>query len=408
MDAGGASVSRPPGLEIHRDPQLRRLWATGFLWSLVRWLEILVFGVFTYQQTESAFWVASMTMLRMLPLALFGVALGAAAARMSRRSGLVASQGALLVTAVVLWIASSIGALEVWHLAVASFINGAAWAADMPVRRGLIGDIAGPQRMGQAMAIDAVANNVCRLVGPGLGGLLLAGAGMPAVFGLTSVLYVAVLGIVLGLVERRPAPSGPGTTVRAMFVSGFQAARDTPALRATLWVTVLFNLFGWPVLSMVPVIGHEQLGLGTRGIGVLAGMDGVGSLVGALALGALARRAWYGRLYVGGVFLFFAGLPAFALSTRPLLTAAALAVIGVGQASFAILQSTLVYVAAPAHQRPQAMGLLTMCIGTAPLGFLTVGWLAERLGAPMAAVSCAAVGLGALLLSWRWWRPCLA
>jgi MFS family permease len=366
-------VSLPPEAAIHRNPQLLRLWAVGLLVSLVRWLEVLAFGVFTYQQTQSAFWVASMTMLRMLPLGLFGVPVGALAARVSRRTGLLASQGALLATSLALWIVSSVGALEVWHLAVACFINGTAWATDMPMRRGLIGDIAGPQRMGQAMAIDAVANNACRLAGPILGGVLLAGAGMPAVLGLAALLYVAVLAVLLGLVDRRPAQDGPKTAVRAMLVGGFQAARDTPALRAALWITVIFNLFGWPVLSMVPVIGHEQLGLGTQAIGLLAGMDGVGSLLGALALGALARRAWYGRLYIGGVFVFLATLPVFALSTHALLTGVALMVIGVGQASFAIMQSTLVYVCAPPHRRLEAMGLLTMCIGTAPFGFLAVG-----------------------------------
>ena len=71
------------------DRQFLRLWAVGLLSSFVRWIELLTFGVFTYQQSGSAMWVASMMVLRMLPLALFGVGFGAVATRISRRHGLL-------------------------------------------------------------------------------------------------------------------------------------------------------------------------------------------------------------------------------------------------------------------------------------------------------------------------------
>ena len=169
---------------------------------------------------------------------------------------------------------------------------------------------------------------------------------------------------------------------------------------------MLFNLFGWPVLSMVPVIGQDRLGLAADGIGLLASMDGVGALLGAFALAALSRPAIYGRLYVGGVITFFVTLPLFALSTHPLAAAGALLVVGVGQSGFSVMQATIVFIAAPVDRRMQAMGVLTMCIGIGPLGFLMLGWLAERLGAPSAAVISAVTGLVTLAATWRWWRTC--
>ena len=78
-----------------------------------------------------------------------------------------------------------------------------------------------------------------------------------------------------------------------------------------------------------------------------------------------------------------------------------------GQSGFAVMQSTLVYVAAPPDRRFEAMGLLTMCIGISPLGFLAVGWLADWLGAPAAAMTCALCGLASLVLTWPVWRACL-
>ena len=388
------------------DADFRRLWTTGLVVFLVRWMEILVFGVFAYQQTGSAFTVASLTMLRLLPLALFGVPLGALAARVPRRTGLVVMLGILSAMAAVLLVMASADRLVVWHLGAASFVNGLIWAADNPMRRGLIGDIAGLRRMGSAMALDVGASNASRLAGPGLGGMLLAHSGMPAVFTLVTVLYLGALVAVLRLRERRVPQDSSKPSLLETLAAGFDAARASPRLAGTLWVTVLFNLFGWPVLSMVPVIGQDRLGLEAGGIGLLASMDGVGTLLGAFALAALSRPTIYGRLYIGGVALFLATLPLFALSTHPLAAAAALLVVGIGQSAFSVMQATIVFVAAPAERRMQAMGVLTMCIGVGPLGFLMLGWLAERLGAPSAAVISAVAGLATLAITWRWWQAC--
>ena len=99
-------------------------------------------------------------------------------------------------------------------------------------------------------------------------------------------------------------------------------------------------------------------------------------------------------------------LPLFALSTHPLAAGAALLVPGIGQSAFSVMQATIVFVAAPVERRMQAMGVLTMCIGVGPLGFLLLGWLAEHLGAPAAAVLSAVAGLASLAATWRWWQPC--
>jgi MFS family permease len=400
-------VSLGDGGPLFRDADFRRLWTTGLIVFLVRWLEILVFGVFVYQQTGSAFLVASMTMLRLLPLALFGVPFGSLAARIRRRTGLIVMLAVLAGTASILLVIAALGHLAVWHLGVAGFISGIVWAADNPVRRGLIGDVAGPVRMGKAMALDVGASNASRLAGPGIGGLLLAQSGMAAVFGLVALLYVLALVEVLRLGDRHVPQETAKVSLRDTLASGFVAARGSRRMAGTLCVTVLFNLFGWPVLSMVPVIGQDRLGLEADGIGLLASMDGVGTLLGAFVLAAVSRPAIYGRLYIGGVVLFLVVLPVFALSTHPVAAALALLVVGFGQSAFSVMQATIVFVAAPVERRMQAMGVLTMCIGVGPVGFLMLGWLAEWLGASAAAVISAVTGLVALAATWPWWRWCL-
>ena len=396
----------PPPLT--RDPQLHRLLAVGMLMSLIRWIEILAFAVFTYDQTKSAFWVASLMMLRLLPLSLFGLAIGALASHMSRRLLLIVMHVGLFATCLLIFMVSAFGAIEVWHLAVASFINGLVWAGDMPLRRALMGDLAGPGRMVQAMSLDVVASNACRLIGPMLGGLLLAKGGLQAVLLCATVLYLPVLAALLGLDDPPSAQAAVATkpTIRGLLLSGLQTARESRPLQATLWITVLFNLFGWPVLSMVPVIGQDQLHLDAQGVGLLASLDGIGSLLGALVLTSIARRLRHGPVYLGAVLLFLVLQVGFAWSHNVLLTCAILFVIGIAQAGFAVMQPTLVYNSVQADGRPAVMGLMTMCIGVAPIGFLAIGWLAERLGAPIAALICAVSGLVAIAMTWPLCRAC--
>jgi len=213
---------------IHRDPQYQRLWTVGMLVGLVRWIETLAFAVFTYEQTSSAFWVAGLMMLRMLPLALFGLSLGALAVRLSRRRVLLAAYGAMFVTNFCLLLLAVFGQVEVWHLAVASGLNGVLWAGDMPVRRGLMGDIAGPARVAKAMSLDAVAASACRLIGPGLGGLLMAQTGLIGVFLCSTLMYLPMLRALWGLRETRSLQPSAKRSLSDLLVGGFQAARESP------------------------------------------------------------------------------------------------------------------------------------------------------------------------------------
>lgn len=398
--------ARPSQDALLRDPDFWRLWATGLVGYFVRWLEVVVFGIHAYEVTGSAFVVAAMTMLRLAPLALFGVFFGGVAARIPRRTGLIVSLWMLMLTTAALLVASATGRLTVGALALASVINGLAWTADNPLRRAMIGDLAGPARMGRAMALDVVASNACKLGGPALGGLMLAHLGMTGVLLPLLLLYVGALALVHGVRSGRTPGSAPAAGLRATIVDGWALVRNSPRLAAVLWITVLFNVFGWPVLSMVPVIGRDRLGLAADGVGLLASIDGLGTLVGALALAGVSRSHWYGPVFVVGIGLFLAMLPAFALSTSTLWTAAALFVSGIGQAGFSVMQATLVIVAAPPAQRSQALGLLTMCIGSGLFGFLGLGALADALGAPAAATLSALAGLALLAASWRLWREC--
>jgi MFS family permease len=382
----------------------RRLWIVGLVASGVRWLEILVVGVFVYQHTGSAFAVALMTMLRSLPMALFGALIGALADRVERKQALIGVVLLMLTTSLCLAVLAYTGQLAVWHLAVASFCNGVAWAADNPVRRVMIGDAVGADRMSGAMSVDVGANNASRMLGPTIGGLLLAGVGISGAFTASVLFYLISLIAVLRLRHGSgQAPAARGGVLERI-IEGILVVRDDPKLIGTLMITVIYNVFGWPFTSMIPVIGQDNLHLGASGIGLLASLDGVGAFCGAILLGIYARPAHYARLYIGSVASYLVLLIGFALVPNVPLAGTALLLTGFFNAGFSVMQATLIYLAAPAEMRSRMYGVLSVCIGVSPLGFLWLGLLADAIGASPATAVTGLMGLAALLFTRRWWR----
>jgi MFS family permease len=389
-------------------PDFRRLWLVGFVVFAVRWLEMLAMAIFAYQHTHSPFIVAVLTMLRSLPMTLFGAPLGALAERVERHTALLAEVLALALSSLTLAVLAYTGQLAVWELAVASFWSGIGWAVDNPVRRTLIGEVAGPERMSAAMALDVGANTTSNVLGPSLGGMLLASFGMKGVFTASIACYAVAIVAALRVTYRDGSrPSGTGS-VLARMIEGLIVVRRSRRLVATLVITVIYNLFASPFTSMIPVIGQDSLHLDPGGIGILTGMSGVGAFCGALVIAAFAKPAHFTRLYLGGVLVYLVLQMVFALLPQPLFAGTALLLIGLCNAGFSTMQATLVYLAAPPEMRSRLYGVLAVCIGVGPLGFLHLGLLAGLLGASSATVAIGLEGLLALAVSWPLWRVLLA
>lgn len=391
-------------LGIFALPDFRRLWLVGLMVFAVRWLEMLAMAVFTYQRTGSPFTVALLTMLRMLPMGLFGALMGAVAERLDRRRALIAVVASMMASSATLGLLAYAGRLAVWELAAASFFTGIGWATDNPVRRALIGEAVGSDRMSAAMALDVGSNTVSRILGPLLGGILLATLGIAGAFTLSVSCYLIAIVAALRVEPGAAAAGGAPASVLARMIEGLILVRRDRRLIATLAITVIYNLFGWPCTSMVPVIGQDSLHLGASGIGLLASMDGVGALCGAIAIARWATPRRFASIYIGGVMVYLIMLICFALSPRPQFAGAALLLSGLSSAGFSVMQATLVYLAAPAEMRSRIYGVLSVCIGVAPIGFFILGLLADAVGAPTATVASGTAGLVALLLTRRVWR----
>jgi len=396
--------------DLLRGPVYTRVWLIGIFSGVARWLEMLVFGVFAFELTGSPFLVALLLILRLLPLAVFGSIVGTLADRLPPRLLLLASLVAALLISATLTLLFVMEAAQYWHLALATLATGMVWTTDMPVRRRILGDAAGKERIALAMSFDSATNNATRMLGPLLGGVVYQWIGASGAFALSASLFGLSAVITLGV----PAAVSTGglngvrsdrpTKILADFLEAFAfAARDRDISRILL-VTVVYNVWGFPFVSMIPVIGGDELSLSAGWVGGLAALEGGGACLGALAIAMGLRGANFRGLYYFGtlaylLFIFLAGWMTEAYSM-----AAVLFCVGLAGACFTTMQSTLIYSVAPPEMRGRMFGLLVLCIGTGLIGFANVGLMGEWFGGSAAIRIVAAEGLIPLLLVGIGWR----
>jgi len=380
------------------DPDFRRLWLAGVAIGAQRWLELLVVGVYVLNETGSPSLVALMTFVRLLPMFLCGLPAGMIADRYERRTLLLIGLVVLILVSLALGLLAMSQRVTLWQIGLGAFLNGVMFAADFPIRRIMVGEIAGVDRLGQAMALESATGNATRMLGPALGGLLFEIVGLEGAYFLGAALYLMSLVLILRVRHRSDRPAVSGLGIVSTLREGWRFVRGRRVIVGTMMVTLVFNFWGFAYISMVPVIGERVLALSAFPIGMLMSIEGLGALLGSLLVARWFRPLAYTRVYLYSSFGFLAAVLGFGLSAWFPLSLALNLACGVTLAGFAVMQSTILFLAARPEVRSRVMGVLTVCIGAGPLGMLHVGWLADRLGAAAAVQVMALEGLVALML----------
>ena len=399
-------MTGPPPVPLFRDGRYVRVWLVGWFTGIVRWLDLLAYGIFAFEITGSPFLVAVLALVRFLPLALFSLPFGAAGDSLSpRRIVFWSSIGVLIATTSLLFVQLTVG-LSYWHLILGVLASGIYWASDMPLRRKMVGEIAGPDRLARAMSLDYATSNGTRLFGPLLGGVIYQAVGMTGVLGIGILLYAISAWLAAGILPtggKRGGAFRPSHVVVGALRAARRAVRSND-VGCILAVTVVFNLFGFPFVSMIPVIGEEVLGLSPSAIGFVSSTEGAFSLLSLALIGVFARDGFFRRLYFSGLAVHLAAVAFIGLAPGLWALYAGLAVAGFATSGFAVMQATLIYAVAPKGMRGRYLGLMSICIGAGVIGFANVGWMAEAFGAKWALVIMAAEGAVAatvLALSWK-------
>jgi MFS family permease len=369
----------------------------------MRWFEILATSVFTFSVTQSALAVALVNLARASPNLLFGAFSGALADRFDRQRLLLSGEIVLVAVTGFLFVLAVTGAITPWHIAAGAFLNGIVFSTEFPVRRNMMGDIAGIDRIGRAMGLDLTANNATRIVGPALGGLVLQTIGIAGVYALATFCYAVCAVLALGITS----PPRPAMTIAksifAHIVEGLRYVRGERRLVGFMAITVLMNVWGLPYIAMVPVIGAEELSLSAFPIGLLLSSEGVGALLGSLLAAAYAKPDQFNKIYLYGSALLIVAVIVFSQSDNYTLSLMTTFVAGIGIAGFTTMQATLPYVQSDPAMRARVMGVLAVCIGSGPIGMLHVGLLASWLGAPTALAVMGTEGVVAIgITMWIW------
>ena len=379
------------------------IWVAGALGWTVRWLEVLSIALYALAETGSALVVALMLFVRVVPTTLLAGPVGAVADRFDRRRLLCIGLALLCLNSLVLGALAAVGVLTLWHIAIGAFLNGCVWSGEHAVRRTLLAEIVGLERLGRATSLDSATNQATRMIGPLIGGLLFGLLGLQGAYFIGAALFAIAFFNVARLDTDVRIATGPAIGLLSSIREGLAHVRANRPVAATLAVTIIMNLFGFPYFSMIPVIGERVLDLSAAGIGLLMSLDGLGATLGSVALAILIRPRLYLPVYLAGAFLLMATIVGFGGSPWLGLSAPILFLGGIGFAGFGAMQSAILLSRTPEALRARVMGLLGVCIGTGPIGLLHIGLLAEWLGASAAVTISALEGLLALgVASWYW------
>ncbi len=358
-----------------RNPVYRRLWMAGWVWYVNRMMEMAVLSWLVLELTDSPSQVALVGVFRMAPMFLLGLVAGSFSDRFPRKYVMISTQIVNVIVVGGMLAVLVRGGVEPWHAYLATFLTGSAWAVDFSARRAYFAEIFRGDALTNAISLDVVALTGSSIVGPLFAGTIIELIDFSGSYALMFGLYLAA-GWVLFTIPKTQSMGMEKEPVLRQLKESVTALVTNRALLAALTITVSLNFFGFPFLTMVPVIGRDVLGANAFLYGVLAGAAGIGSLTGAIIIASRQIRN-HGQVYSLGSAFMLAILVLFSLSQWYPVSLVLLMVAGLGMAGFATMQPTIALRAVGPEMRGRAMGAIALGIGASPLGMLTVGWMAE-------------------------------
>jgi len=375
----------------------RLMWAAGGLDNAGRWMDTVVMGLLVLDLTDSAFQVALLFVFRWVPMLAFALLSGMIADRANRWAVMMLARTvAVAATAVILALVLT-GAVEPWHLFIASFFLGCLFVMEFPSRRSLIYDLVGSERIVSAMSLETINTTIGRFAGPFMAGLLIEFTGFKGPYLLLMVVYVIAFTLIMVIETRGPVRVKPSYSFWGTVSRGFKYSLNNSVIRSVLIITLIMNAMAFSVESLFPVVARDHLGVGAGLTGILISAQAIGSLAAATVIASLAVVRYHGRIFCLGLGLQLLSLLFFAISPWYPLSFLMLLLAGLGAAGYSTMQSTIILISAEPEMRGTALGMLGQCIGVAAVGGLAVGIVANFFSAQAAVAMSVSLGLVLLL-----------
>ncbi len=386
-----------------------RLFFGGQAISLIgTWMQQVAQSWLVLTLTHDPIWLGVIVAAQFLPVLLFGIFAGVIADSWPKRRLLLATQITKMVLAFIVFLLVVTGAIQIWMLVLLALALGIANAVDMPVRQSFGIEMVGREDMANAVALNSAMFNGARVIGPAIGGIVIATVGIAPAFLFDAVSFLAVIvGLLLMREEDllgsgvRPQRPSSFAAVRESLREGLSYVRTTPiVLLATVTVGVVSTVaMNFQVL--IPPFAASTLRVGADGFGFLMAASGAGSLTAALWL-AFGGRAKPLILCLGAVVLGLAEI-ALGFTTLYALCLALMFTAGFGAILMATSANTTIQLNVPDVLRGRVSAVYTtVFVGSTPFGGLLIGWLASTIGPAltMVASGVSAVVFGLFALAW--------
>jgi MFS family permease len=370
-----------------------RLWFLGQTLSMIgTWMQSVAQGWLVYDLTGSDLALGVISFIGTLPTLFLMLPAGALADRIPRRRVLLFTQTTMMLLAFILAILAATHVLQVWHVGVLAACLGIANSFDAPARQALAVEMVEDRRdLMNAIALNSTIFNLARVVGPAIGGAVLAAVGAAWCFALNGLSFLAVL--VALLMMRLPQTLQEVRTdpLTVQIAAGFRYILENPPIRTMIMLVGVSSLFGFSYAVLMPAYAVDVLHVGETGLGGLNVAIGVGALAGSLIVASMGKLRRKGLLLTMGSLLFPTALLLFAFSQSFALSLVALSIVGLAFVSQNATSNTLIQSIIPDNLRGRVMAVYSlMFFGTAPFGALQAGAIAQVFG-PAAGVAVGAV-----------------
>lgn len=363
-----------------------RLFFSGQSISLVgTWITRVATSWLVYRLTGSELLLGVVSFCGQIPTLLLTPYAGVVVDRGDRKRIMLWTQILSTLQSALLAVLTLTDVITVTHLLVLQLAQGVINAFDTPARQALVVEMVEDRAdVPNAIALNSSMVNGSRIIGPALGGVIIAAVGEGWCFALDAVSYVGVV-ISIAMMRLKPrARAGQTNPVHHELRLGWRYVAGHVPIRTALLLVAIISIATMPYTVLMPAIADKQLGGGPNTMGMLMGATGVGALASGIYLAGRHSVVGLGRVILVGAFTLSVGLVAFSMSRNVWLAAALLTLVGAGLIVLLASANTIIQTIVDEAFRGRVMAFYTMAFfGTSPIGSLLGGFFADRIGAAM-------------------------
>ncbi len=356
-----------------------------FISLIGTWIQTVAQSWLVFQLTKSSFLLGFVGFLSSFPVFLFSLVGGVAADRINKRKILICTQIAFMLLAFLLAILTHLKLVTPLQVMIIATLNGLTMAFDGPSRQAMVVELVGKKYLTNAIALNSVAFNASRIIGPAIAAMFVASIGLSGCFYINGVSFVAVI-VALFLIKTNSHHDASDR--RSAFESlrdGLVFIKKNPLILTLIGVVGISSLFGVSYIILMPAFVQEVLHGGVKGMGILMSGSGVGAVIGALFLAKFGDKRGKGKLLIGSALLFSFSLMMLAFSKSFMFAFMMLMVVGAASVTAMALVNTLLQIMVEDRFRGRVMSVFMLTFsGMIPFGNLLSGAVAQGLGVSFA------------------------